>query len=108
MIVTDLAARGIDIPFMVSAISSKTWFTSTSLRRRRCSSTALAELRGCRYFRADQSGNVFVFIAPNEIVYMVDLIVYIGRELVSKGNQDDFAKAFYGKCEMEELTVLQE
>ncbi|TMW66333.1 hypothetical protein Poli38472_004098 [Pythium oligandrum] len=70
LIVTDVAARGIDIPLLNNVFNYS--FPPTA---------KLFVHRVGRAARAGRSGTAFNFVDPDETPYMVDLHLYIGRRL---------------------------
>ncbi|DAZ99200.1 TPA: hypothetical protein N0F65_008233 [Lagenidium giganteum] len=70
LIVTDVAARGIDIPLLNNVLNYS--FPPTA---------KLFVHRVGRAARAGRSGTAFNFVDPDETPYMVDLHLYIGRRL---------------------------
>lgn len=70
LIVTDVAARGIDIPLLNNVLNYS--FPSTA---------KLFVHRVGRAARAGRSGTAFNFVDPDELPFMVDLHLYIGRRL---------------------------
>lgn len=70
LIVTDVAARGIDIPLLNNVLNYS--FPSTA---------KLFVHRVGRAARAGRSGTAFNFVDPDEMPFMVDLHLYIGRRL---------------------------
>lgn len=70
MIVTDLAARGIDIPLLQNVIH---YDFPPSLK--------LFIHRAGRTARAGQKGTSYALITNNELAYMHDLSVFVGRKL---------------------------
>ncbi|XP_067665938.1 ATP-dependent RNA helicase DDX54-like isoform X2 [Haliotis asinina] len=78
MIVTDLAARGIDIPMLDNVINFN--FPAKS---------KLFVHRVGRVARAGRSGTAYSLIAPEEVPYLYDLHVFLGRAVrtVPKGKK---------------------
>ncbi|KAK1935152.1 DEAD-box ATP-dependent RNA helicase 29 [Phytophthora citrophthora] len=70
LIVTDVAARGIDIPLLNNVLNYS--FPPTA---------KLFVHRVGRAARAGRSGTAFSFVDPDESPFMVDLHLYIGRRL---------------------------
>lgn len=68
LIVTDLAARGIDIPLLENVIHYD-FPTKMKLFIHRSGRTA----------RAGQSGTSYSLISPDELGYMHDLSIFVGR-----------------------------
>lgn len=68
MIVTDLAARGIDIPLLENVIH---YDFPTKLK--------LFIHRSGRTARAGQAGTSYSLISPDELAYMHDLSIFVGR-----------------------------
>jgi ATP-dependent RNA helicase DDX54/DBP10 len=68
LIVTDLAARGIDIPLLENVIH---YDFPTKLK--------LFIHRSGRTARAGQAGTSYSLISPDELAYMHDLSIFVGR-----------------------------
>lgn len=77
LIVTDLAARGIDIPLLENVIHYD-FPTKMKLFIHRSGRTA----------RAGQSGTSFSLITPDELAYMHDLSIFVGRDHYQSPQQD--------------------
>lgn len=73
MIVTDLAARGIDIPKLQNVINYN-FPTTLKLFIHRCGRTA----------RAGEKGNSFTFITNDELAYLHDISAYVGKKITDK------------------------
>lgn len=69
LIVTDLAARGIDIPLLENVIH---FDFPTKLK--------LFIHRSGRTARAGQAGTSYSLITPDELAYMHDLSIFVGRD----------------------------
>lgn len=67
MVVTDLAARGIDIPMLDNVINYD-FPISPKLFIHRCGRVA----------RAGRSGTAYSFISPDEMPYLLDLYLFFG------------------------------
>ncbi|XP_053381877.1 ATP-dependent RNA helicase DDX54-like [Mercenaria mercenaria] len=87
MIVTDLAARGIDIPLLDNVINYN--FPAKA---------KLFVHRVGRVARAGRSGVAYSLIAPDEVSYVVDLHVFLGRpvKFVPLGKQVKDKDGLYG------------
>ncbi len=86
LIVTDLAARGLDIPFINNIIHFD-FPQSTKNFIHRCGRTA----------RAGRDGRVFSFICVNELMYINEILLYAGRKLSNNFlDLGDNSKAFFG------------
>ncbi len=72
LLVTDVAARGIDIPLLNNVIN----YSFPSLPK-------LFVHRGGRAARQGRPGIAFSFVAPDELPYMMDLYKYLGKEPIS-------------------------
>ncbi len=72
LLVTDVAARGIDIPLLNNIIN----YSFPSLPK-------LFVHRGGRAARQGRPGIAFSFVAPDELPYMMDLYKYLGKEPIS-------------------------
>ena len=77
MIVTDLAARGIDIPLLDNVIN---FDFPTTLK--------LFIHRSGRTARAGQKGTSFSLVTPDEIAYLHDLGAYVGKKYYDKPQED--------------------
>jgi ATP-dependent RNA helicase DDX54/DBP10 len=86
MIVTDLAARGIDIPLLETVINYD-FPPKPKVYVHRVGRTARNGMPGCAYS----------FVSNDEIPYMLDLLLFLGRPLnnIPKEGEDDF-DGFYG------------
>lgn len=69
LIVTDLAARGIDIPLLENVIH---YDFPTSLK--------LFIHRSGRTARAGQKGTAYCLVTGDEVAYLHDLSIYVGRK----------------------------
>jgi len=45
-------------------------------------------------FRAGRIGTTYTFLSPEEILYLADLKLYIGKTFSSKGDVNDFSIVF--------------
>ncbi len=72
LLVTDVAARGIDIPLLNNVINYAFPFVPK-----------LFVHRGGRAARQGRPGVAFSFVAPDELPYMIDLYKYLGKEPIS-------------------------
>lgn len=70
LVVTDVAARGVDIPLMDNAINVH--FPAKS---------KLFIHRVGRVARAGQSGTSYSLVSPEEMPYVLDLFLFLGRPL---------------------------
>lgn len=52
--------------------------------------------RAGRTARAGRRGSVYSLIAPDEIYYISETMLFAGRHLVNEGDLDDITLAFYG------------
>eukprot|EP01132_Coremiostelium_polycephalum_P006595 gene6595-8163_t len=73
MIVTDLAARGIDIPLLDNVIN----FDFPPNER-------IFVHRVGRVARAGRKGTAYSLVSPDEVAYMIDLHLYLGRKMINK------------------------
>lgn len=82
MLVTDVAARGIDVPLLDNVVN----FDFPSKPK-------LFVHRAGRAARAGRSGKAVSLIEPEELPYLMDLQLYLGRSLavVPAGSPDEFA-----------------
>lgn len=86
LVVTDLASRGLDIPHMNWVIQYD-FPTKSKIFIHRSGRTA----------RAGQCGKTVSIIATNETMYVLDLLLHIGRKLTCENNFENAGeKAFYG------------
>nr|XP_044988398.1 ATP-dependent RNA helicase DDX54 [Jaculus jaculus] len=85
LIVTDLAARGLDIPLLDNVINY--------------SFPAKGKLflhRVGRVARAGRSGTAYSLVAPDEVSYLLDLHLFLGRTLVLARSYEDPSGAVVG------------
>ncbi|NXP05771.1 DDX54 helicase, partial [Thinocorus orbignyianus] len=83
LLVTDVAARGLDIPMLDNVINY--------------SFPAKAKLflhRVGRVARAGRSGTAYSLVAPDEMAYVLDLHLFLGRPLILAGAQELPAACF--------------
>ena len=92
LIVTDLAARGIDIPLLENVVHYD-FPTKMKLFIHRSGRTA----------RAGQSGSSYSIITPEEIGYMNDLSLFVGRK-----HYDRLEPEHEGKSEEDKALALKE
>ncbi|KAK6185398.1 hypothetical protein SNE40_007642 [Patella caerulea] len=87
MIVTDLAARGIDIPMLDNVINYN--FPAKA---------KLFVHRVGRVARAGRTGTAFSIISPDDVQYLIDLHVFLGHplNLVTPGAKYDDDNGLYG------------
>ncbi|KAM9990286.1 hypothetical protein ACTFIY_006340 [Dictyostelium cf. discoideum] len=90
MVVTDLAARGIDIPLLDNVIN----FDFPPKEK-------LFIHRVGRVARAGRSGVAYSLVSPDEVPYMIDLHLYLGRKFLNKFQYEgqtinDPKYSFYG------------
>ncbi|KAK5582119.1 hypothetical protein RB653_003702 [Dictyostelium firmibasis] len=90
MVVTDLAARGIDIPLLDNVIN----FDFPPKEK-------IFIHRVGRVARAGRSGIAYSLVSPDEIPYMIDLHLYLGRKFLNKFENEsqtinDPKYSFYG------------
>jgi len=86
LVVTDLAARGIDIPLVTNVIN---WDFPTKPK--------VFIHRSGRTARAGRIGTTYTFLSPEEVLYLADLKLYIGRNFSTDGDPNDYAIANYGQ-----------
>ena len=84
MVVTDVAARGIDVPLIDNVIHHS--FPP---------SPKLFIHRSGRAARAGRIGYAFALVEPDETPFMVDLHLFLGRKLLTPSAQTDDEKASY-------------
>lgn len=85
LVVTDLASRGIDIPFVGNVIHYD-YPAQSKIFIHRSGRTA----------RAGRSGTVYTLLAHDEVYYIHETMLFAGRKLVNRGDPEDSTKAFYG------------
>lgn len=78
MLVTDVAARGIDIPLLDNAIH----YDAPAAPK-------LFVHRSGRVARAGRKGNAYVLVSTNELPYVLDIHLLLGRKLKAAGSQND-------------------
>ena len=84
--VTDLASRGLDIP-SVNYVIQYDFPPKPKIFIHRSGRTA----------RAGLSGKTISIIATNEVMYIIDLLLFIGRKLTNDINEKNSSNfAFYG------------
>lgn len=88
LIVTDLGARGLDLPFVRNVINFD-FPQNAKLFIHRCGRTA----------RADKTGTIFSFFTPNEKLYLGQLKAHIERTFENKkeGGVFNYNHIYYGK-----------
>jgi ATP-dependent RNA helicase DDX54/DBP10 len=86
LVVTDLASRGLDIPF-VSNVIQYDYPSKPKVFIHRAGRTA----------RAGRKGWVYSLIAPDEIYFISETMLFAGRHLVNEGDLEDVSRAFYGQ-----------
>lgn len=98
LVVTDLASRGLDVP-SVNWVIQYDFPTKPKIFIHRSGRTA----------RAGLSGNTISMIATNETMYILDLLLYIGRKLTCEADFSNHAsKAFYGQIPFDLLSSYHE
>ncbi|CAD8188351.1 unnamed protein product [Paramecium pentaurelia] len=97
LIVTDLASRGIDLPFVANVIHYD-YPSNPKIFIHRSGRTA----------RAGKAGYVYALISSDEILYIKETMIYVGRKLVNEGDINDPSLAFYGSLPIELLMQNQE
>jgi ATP-dependent RNA helicase DDX54/DBP10 len=78
-VVTDLASRGLDVPSVV-LLFIKNWFIQYDFPPK----PKIFIHRSGRTARAGLSGKTVSIIATNEVMYILDLLLYIGRKLTNE------------------------
>lgn len=88
LIVTDLGARGLDLPFVKNVINFD-FPQNTKLFIHRCGRTA----------RADRTGSIFSFFTPSERLYLAQIKGKVEREFTAVKDTDDYLykSLYYGK-----------
>uniref|UniRef100_M4BGC1 RNA helicase n=1 Tax=Hyaloperonospora arabidopsidis (strain Emoy2) TaxID=559515 RepID=M4BGC1_HYAAE len=94
LIVTDVAARGIDIPLLNNVLNYS--FPPTA---------KLFVHRVGRAARAGRSGTAFSFVDPDETPFMVDLHLYIGRRLEDSSPEEHAGTKPYSLSSMKVADV---
>ena len=95
LIVTDVAARGLDIPLLKNVINYD--FPA------KCK---LFVHRAGRAGRQGRVGTVFSFVDPTEIAYMVDLFLFLGRPLRGLKNEDEDGESELRKSRIYTLKTM--
>ncbi|EFA83270.1 putative RNA helicase [Heterostelium album PN500] len=88
MIVTDIAARGIDIPLLDNVIN----FDFPPKEK-------IFVHRVGRVARAGRKGTAYSLVSPDEIPYMIDLHLYLARKIINKAEPaqlEDTSISLYG------------
>jgi len=78
-VVTDLASRGLDVPSVV-LLFIKNWVIQYDFPPK----PKIFIHRSGRTARAGLSGKTVSIIATNEVMYILDLLLYIGRKLTNE------------------------
>lgn len=97
LIVTDVAARGIDIPLLDNVINYD--FP--------CKPKLFIHRSG-RVARAGRTGVAYSFVAPDELPYMIDLHLFFGRKLLNEvpaGDTYREEEVYYGNFPREQLEI---
>ncbi|KAM3130855.1 hypothetical protein pb186bvf_017044 [Paramecium bursaria] len=97
LVVTDLASRGIDIPFVQNVIHFD-YPAKPKIFIHRSGRTA----------RAGKKGSVYALTANDEIYFIQEIMLYTGRKLVCEGDLEDTSKAFYGCIPIDVLMQYQQ
>ncbi|GAA5804121.1 hypothetical protein HPULCUR_009607 [Helicostylum pulchrum] len=79
MVVTDVAARGIDIPILENVINYDF-----------CGSSKVFVHRVGRAARAGRRGWAYSFVTSEELPYLVDLQLFLTRPLILAGEKDEY------------------
>jgi len=91
MVVTDLAARGLDLPF-ISNVVHYDFPAQAKLFIHRSGRTA----------RANRTGNAYSLISKNEVMFISEIMLYIGRTLSNNiKDLNNNEKALYGSLPSE-------
>lgn len=78
MLVTDVAARGIDIPLLDNVIHYDV-----------PAAPKLFVHRSGRVARAGRSGSAFILVSAHELAYVLDIHLFLGRKMKAAGSPDD-------------------
>lgn len=99
LVVTDLCARGIDIPNVENVINFD-FPISIKIFIHRCGRTA----------RADKTGNCYSFFAPGEKPYIFELEDKIEKKIVNESNPTEFKfeNIYYGKTDTQVFSEIIE
>lgn len=103
LVVTDVAARGIDIPLLDNVINYD--FPPSS---------KLFLHRVGRVARAGRSGRAFSLVSPDELSYLFDLQLFLGKAVVSCVEEQEYDKSIplgvapQGLLDVEEESLLQQ
>lgn len=89
---TDLASRGIDLPFVNNVIHFD-YPAKPKIFIHRSGRTA----------RAGKSGNVFTLLSSEEVYFIAETMLFAGRKLAYEGEMTDTSKAFYGKIPIDAM-----
>lgn len=96
MVVTDLASRGIDLPFVNNVVHFD--FPQTP---------KIFIHRTGRVARAGKKGRTFCLININEICYISEIMLYIGRKLsYSKEDIGNNTRAIYGSIPVDLISHI--
>jgi ATP-dependent RNA helicase DDX54/DBP10 len=100
LLVTDVAARGLDIPLLDVVIN----FDFPSKPK-------LFIHRAGRVARAGRPGHAYSFVVPQEMSYMVDLYLFLGLKLLNTpepGVQSDVPVPYYGSLPNADMAASSE
>jgi ATP-dependent RNA helicase DDX54/DBP10 len=93
MVVTDLASRGLDIPFVNNVIH----FDYPSKSK-------IFIHRSGRTARAGRKGTVYTLLQKDELYFIHETMLFAGRKLVNKCDDlEDTSKAYYGSIPIDSL-----
>ncbi|EKX32169.1 hypothetical protein GUITHDRAFT_121663 [Guillardia theta CCMP2712] len=99
LIVTDVAARGVDIPLLENVINHN--FPGKA---------KLFVHRVGRAARAGRSGTAYSLVGPEDVALMIDLHLFLGRPLQTsdQSEEENSFEAFYGRMPQSLLDESQE
>lgn len=97
LVVTDLASRGIDLPFVNNVIHYD-YPAKPKIFIHRSGRTA----------RAGKAGSVYTLLASDELFFIAETMLFAGRKLDYKGELNDTSKALYGRIPIDLIMLNQE
>ena len=110
LVVTDLASRGLDVPSVVTTFNQG-WVIQYDFPPK----PKIFIHRSGRTARAGLTGKTVSFLATNETMYALDLLLYIGRKMTFDNNFENFGtkvrfyrKAYCGEIPFDQLSSYQE
>ena len=101
LFVTDVAARGVDLPMIDNVIH----FDFPSLPK-------LFVHRSGRTARAGRTGTAYCFLTPNDLPYLLDLHLFLSRPIHAAGDlsckSDEDGASVFGHLPVHEISLLSD